>query len=172
MQTILLNLPNKLIIITHFCLRTIEHNEKWSTCQPNSRHKRIFHASSRTDTWGDIKNTTPSNKRTEGSKPQQDFWTSANGSKLVRLKCHILWFIVQIDGINKVHQIGCFWVRVFYAWKPRLHILLLYTTEKPILRRNFLPSSEMVFSRSIWDLEWLHTSRACEGWFAATKGPR
>ena len=61
-------------------------------------------------TRGDIKNTTPSNKRTEGSKPQQDFWTSANGSKLVRLKCHILWFIVQIDGINKVHQIDCFWV--------------------------------------------------------------
>ena len=119
-QTILLNLPNKLIIITHFCLRTIEHNEKWSTCQPNSRHKRIFHASSRTDTWGDIKNTTPSNKRTEGSKPQQDFWTSANGSKLVRLKCHILWFIVQIDGINKVHQIDCFWVILHKKWHVRV----------------------------------------------------
>ena len=34
------------------------------------------------------------------------------------------------------------------------------------------PSSVMVFSRSIWDLEWLLTTRACEGWFAATRGPR
>ena len=44
--------------------------------------------------------------------------------------------------------------------------LFLYTTEKPILRWYFLPSSVMVFSRSIWDLKWLLTTRACEGWFA------
>ena len=50
--------------------------------------------------------------------------------------------------------------------------LFLYTTEMPILRWHFLPSSVMVFSRSIWDLEWLLTTRACEGWFATMRGPR
>ena len=52
------------------------------------------------------------------------------------------------------------------------HKMFLFTTEKPILRWNFFPSSEMVFSRSIWDLKWLLTTRACEGWFATTRGPR
>ena len=50
--------------------------------------------------------------------------------------------------------------------------MFLFTTEKPILRWNFFPSSEMVFSRSIWDLKWLLITRACEGWFATTRGPR
>ena len=45
-----------------------------------------------------------------------------------------------------------------------------YTTEKPILRWNFLPSSVMVSSRTIW--EWLLTTRACEGWFANHKRPQ
>ena len=40
------------------------------------------------------------------------------------------------------------------------HKMFLFTTEKPILRWNFFPSSEMVFSRSIWDLKWLLTTRA------------
>ena len=37
--------------------------------------------------------------------------------------------------------------------------MFLFTTEKPILRWNFFPSSEMVFSRSIWNLKWLNKLR-------------
>ena len=45
-----------------------------------------------------------------------------------------------------------FWENVpFHHRKP----------ENPILRWNFFPSGEMVFSRSIWDLKWLLTTRAC-----------
>ena len=94
-------------------------------------------------------------------------------SKIQNLHFHKEFFfhdfcqIIRHEWDDNFHNFAIAVVRVDQNYSLPMFLL---TTEKPNLRWNFFLSSEMVFSRFIWDLKWLLITRTLET-FQVEKNP-